>query len=367
MKIKITKSNLVTALKTVKSTVTGRGGLPILMNVHLEAKKDGKLVLTTTNIDATLRTSAECDVAEPGVTTLPHAILLTIASKLQDGEVTIEVDSREKAVIRGGNSVFKLAGIAASEFPKLPAEDDAKVFTVVGKALAGQLRLVSYASSTDDTRRTLKSVLFSFKDQKLRLVATDGRRLALCNEPQQYKEGQDEDLVIPSIVIGDLIRFLSDSDGDVTISVAKTQIKIVIGDITMYSKMIDDHFPNYMQVIPSEDGTQNIQVDTEQLREAIDRVSVFSDLKETHSVKFSFKAGRLVISANCETGGASDEIPIKYSGEDIDIILNPVYVLDPLKAITEDEITIRLKDGHTPAVITTSMDFIYVLMPLRIQ
>ena len=366
MKIKITKSNLVTALKTVKSTVTGRGGLPVLMNVHIEAK-DGKLVLTTTNIDATLRTSAECEVTDPGVTTLPHSILLTIASKLQDGEVTIEVDSREKAVIRGGNSVFKLAGIAASEFPKLPSEDDAKVFSVVGKTLSSQLKLVSYASSTDDTRRSLKSVLFSFKDQKLRLVATDGRRLALIENEQEYPAGQDQDLVIPSLVIGDLIRFLSEEDGVVEISVAKSQIKFSIGNITMFSKMIDDPYPNYRQVIPSDAGCERIKVDTEQLREAIDRVSVFSDIKDTHSVRFSFQAGRLVISANCETGGASDEIPIKYVGETIDIILNPVYVMDPLKAITNDEITIRLKDGHTPAVITTEVDFIYVLMPLRIQ
>jgi DNA polymerase-3 subunit beta len=233
------------------------------------------------------------------------------------------------------------------------------------QTLHEMLRKTSYAASQDDTRRTLKGVLMSFKDEKLTMVATDGRRLALVEKEMEFPKNAERDIVLPAKAVQELQRSLS-GEGEVRISVQASKISFSLEGVKIYSKLIEDVYPNYRQVIPSA-CKECIAVDRQLLLSALERVSVMT-MDEAHSTRLTFDANKLTVtSAASDIGEARDDVPIKYAGEKIDIMFNPNYVMDPLKAIDDDEITIELNNGSSPAVIRCSVPFLYVMMPLRIN
>lgn len=364
MKFTIIRSKFLEGLKAVQNIVAGKGSQPILQNVLLEAKGN-ELKMMTTDLDISIRANCECEVKEEGASTLPVKVLFSAISTVAEGVVEIEIDSAEQGRLNAGNASFKIVGLPVSEFPKLPADEESYSYHLEQKKLKNMLRRVSYASSQDDTRRTLKGVLMSFKDQKLTVVATDGRRLALSEDEIEYPQSEERDIVLPAKTVVELQRSLGE-EGTVEVKVQKTQISFKLENSVIYSKMIDDVYPNYRQVIPKE-TKETIEVDRQLLIDALGRASVMT-IDEAHSTKLIFEEGKLIVtSAANSVGEAKDVVPIKYAGEKIEIMFNPTYVLDPLKAIDDDEVKINLNDGHSPAVIKCSIPFLYVLMPLRIS
>jgi len=364
MKFKIIRSTFLEGLRTVQNIVAGKGSLPILQNVLIEGR--GKeLVLTTTDLDISVRSTVACEIEGEGATTLPVKLLFNLISKAAEGEIEVSVDEKERATIIAGSAKYKLAGLPEGEFPRLPKDEESYAYEIQQATLREMFRKVSYAASQDDTRRTLKGVLMSFKDSKLTMVATDGRRLALVENEIEFPKNSEKDIVLPSKAVQELQRSLNGED-KTYIMVQKTQVSFKIGSVLLYSKLMDDVYPNYRQVIPAE-TSETIAVDRQLLLDALERASVMT-MDEAHSTKLIFSQGKLTVtSAASDIGEAKDEVAIKYAGETIEIIFNPSYVMDPLKAIDDDEVTINLNNGHSPAVIKCSVPFLYVLMPLRIS
>ena len=364
MKISIVRSRFLDGLKYVQNVVPGKGPMVILQNVLLEA--NGKeLKMTTTDLDISIISKVDCEVHESGSTTLPVKLLVNSISKLSEGIVEISVDENERSTIKSGSARYQLAGLPASDFPKLPEDQEAYEYSIQQATFKEMLRKTAYAASQDDTRRTLKGVLMSFKDQKLTMVATDGRRLAMVENEIEFPKEAEKDIVLPAKSVAELQRALG-TEGVITMKVQQSQICFTIDNVMMYSKLMDEVYPNYRQVIPT-NVNEKITIDRQALYDALDRASVMT-MDESHSTKLVFEADRLMVaSAASDIGDAKDEVPIKYAGEKIEIIFNPTYVMDPLKAIDDDEVTINLKDGHSPAVIRCSVPFLYVLMPLRVN
>lgn len=364
MKFKIVRSKFLEGLKSVQNVVAGKGSLAVLQNVLLEGQGN-TLTMTTTDLDLSIRASVECEIIEEGATTLPVKLLFNSIAKVVEGVVDVDIDMQDRATIVAGKTKFKLAGLPKGDFPQLPQDEEAYAYGVPQATLREMLRKVSYAASQDDTRRTLKGVLMSFKDNKLTMVATDGRRLALVENEIEFPKDAEKDIVLPSKAVQELQRSLT-GDENTSIMVQKSQVSFKLGTVMIYSKLMDDAYPNYRQVIPAETA-ETIEVDRQLLLDALDRASVMT-MDEAHSTKLIFSEGKLTVtSAASDIGEAKDEVPIKYAGEMIEIIFNPQYVMDPLKAIDDDEITIHLNNGHSPAVIKCSIPFLYVLMPLRIS
>ena len=364
MKFKIVRSEFLNGLKSVQNIVAGKGSLPILQNVLLEASND-ELRMTTTDLDISIRCTCTCEVVESGATTLPVKLLFNAMTKVAEGEVEIDVDSGERASIKAGNARYKLVGMPEKEFPKLPKDDAAYMYSLPQQDFREMLRKVSYAASQDDTRRTLKGVLLSFKNSKLTVVATDGRRLALIEKEVEFPKDAEKDIVLPSKAVGELQRSI-EGEGDLALIVQKSQICFKLDKMMIYSKLIEENYPNYRQVIPKETA-EHIAVDRQLMLDALERASVMT-MDEAHSTKLIFENGKLTVtSAASDIGEAKDVVPIKYAGEKIEIMFNPSFVMDPLKVIEDDEVTININDGHSPAVIKCSLPFLYVLMPLRIS
>ena len=364
MKIKIIRSRFIDGLKKVQNIVAGKGSLQIIQNAMLEAK-GGKLNLVTTDLDISVRSTVECEVVEEGSTTLPVKLLSSTISSCAEGVVELETDLQDRARISAGSAAFRLSGMSVVDFPKLPVAEDAFAYTLPQATLREMLRKTAYAVSQDETRKTLKGVLMSFKEGKLTMVATDGRRLALVEHEVEFPAAAEKDIILPSKVVAELQRSLA-GDGEVKVKIEKSQVSFNLGDTQIYSKLLDEIYPNYRQVIPRS-FKEKVEVDRKLLLDALDRASVMT-MEESSSTRLTFDSNQLLVSSvAADIGEAKDTVPIKYSGERIEIVFNPAYVKDPLKAIDEDEVTIELNSGTTPAVIRCSVPFLYVMMPLRIN
>ena len=181
------------------------------------------------------------------------------------------------------------------------------------------------------------------------MVATDGRRLALVEHEIEFPAAAEKDIILPSKVVAELQRSLS-GDGEVKVKIEKSQDSFNLGDTQIYSKLLDEIYPNYRQVIPAK-YREKVEIDRKLLLDALDRASVMT-MEESSSTRLTFDSNQLLVSSvAADIGEAKDIVPIKYSGEKIEIVFNPSYVKDPLKAIDEDEITIELTSGSTPAEI----------------
>jgi DNA polymerase-3 subunit beta len=359
MKFSIVRSKFLDGLKDVQNIVPQKGSLPILENV-LMTVEDGKLVMTTTDLDISVRSVVECQVVEKGATTLPVKLLANSVSKAAEGILQVEVDSEEKALVTAGLAKFRLIGQPAKDYPRLPEFEDSCEYSMEASTLKEMLRKTAYAASTDDTRRALKGVLFSFKDQKLTMVATDGRRLALVEKEMEFSPDSEKDIVLPSKTVQELFRMLG-TEGNVKIKLHQSQVCFEFETKNVYSKLIDDVYPNYVQVIPR-NTNEKVDIDRQLFLDALDRAFVMNP-----TTKLVFDDNKLLVaSSDNERGSASDEVPIKYAGERIEIHFNPNYIMECLKAIDDDVVKMELKDGHSPVVIKCSIPFLYVLMPLRV-
>lgn len=364
MKFSVAKEKLLESLQQVQNVVSTRTTLPILSNVLLQAHGD-EIHLTTTDLDVGVRGSCEADVEKEGATTLPARRLFNIVRELPSSEIQIDVNGKNAASIRSGQSFFKILGLPEEEFPPLPKFEDAKVVTIRQKDLRDGLRKTSYAISTDETRYVLNGVLFSFKDNKLTLVATDGRRLAMVEIELEFPRSHEAEFIVPTKAVTELQRLLAD-DGEIKVSMGSGQIAFDLNKTLLVSKLIEGNYPNYRQVIPSE-AKERIKLERETFLNSLRRVSLLASDK-SHSVKLSFSKNSIDITATTpEVGEAKESLAVAYKGRDFSIAFNPEFLMAPLRALTEDEVFLDLIDEMSPGVLKIQTPFLYVLMPMRIS
>ncbi len=364
MKFSVTKEKLLECLQQVQNVVSTRTTLPILSNVLLQTN-GGEVRLTTTDLDVGVRGSFEAQIDKEGATTLPARRLFTIIRELPSSEIQFDIDGKNAASIRSGQSFFKILGLPEEEFPPLPKFDDSKVVTIRQKDLRDGLKKTSYAISTDETRYVLNGVLFSFKDNKLTLVATDGRRLAMLDIDLEFPRSHEADIIVPTKAVTELQRLLTD-EGDVRVSVSSGQIAFDLNNTLLVSKLIEGNYPNYRQVIPGE-MKERVTLERETFLNSLRRVSLLASDK-SNSIKLNFTKNNIDITANTpEVGEAKESLPVSYKGREFSIAFNPEFLMAPLRNLPEDEIFLDLIDEMSPGVIKIQSPFLYVLMPMRIS
>jgi DNA polymerase-3 subunit beta len=364
MKFIVSKDRLLQGLQSVQNIVSTRTTLPILSNVLLRADDSG-VHLTTTDLEAGVRCRIDGTVEKPGATTLPAKRFASIVRELPSNDIQIEVDSKNAASIRSGQSFFKILGLPEEDFPPLPVFEDAKVFTISQRDLKEGIRKTSYAISTDETRYVLNGVFCTFADNKLTIVATDGRRLALVELEMEFPKSQEVEIIVPTKAVNELQRLLGDA-GDVRITVGANQVAFEIGDAYLVSKLVDGTYPNYRQVIPGE-AQQRIAIEREAFLNAVHRVSLLASEK-SNSVKLVFSKDNIDITANTpDVGEARESLAVPYKGKEFSVAFNPAYLMDPLRNLPEDQIFLDLIDEMSPGVIKIQKPFLYVLMPMRIS
>jgi DNA polymerase III subunit beta len=369
MNLTIAKEQLIIGLQTVQNVVSTRTTLPILSNVLLRAEGD-RLELTATDLDVTVSCSVEAKIKKAGAATVPVKRFFGIVRELTNLEMEVEVDDKNACSIRSGASFFKINGISADEFPPLPTFKEDKKVVIPQDTLRTMLRKTSFAISTDEARYVLNGIFVSFKDHKMTLVATDGRRLALVEEEVDFPEAGQGEFIIPAKTVNELTRLLQEK-GEVEIRYAENQASFTLknekgASILVITKLVEGHYPNYRQVIPAE-TKERVTISREELMHALRRAEIMTSEK-ANSVKMSFGKNKLEITANSpDVGEAKETLGINYKGPEMAIAFNPKYVIDPLNALSNDEIFFELIDELSPGVLKINGPFLYVVMPMRLS
>jgi DNA polymerase-3 subunit beta len=369
MNLSVAKDQLMHGLQSVQNIVSTRTTLPILSNVLMRAGEN-KLEFTATDLDVTIACSVEATVKKKGASTVPVKRFFGIVRELNSPELEIEVDEKSVCQLRAGASFYKINGLSADEFPPInPLKDDKKI-TLPQEKFKGMLRKTSFAISTDESRYVLNGIFLSLKEHKMTMVATDGRRLALVDEEVDIPEASQAEVIIPTKTVNELTRLLGEK-GDLEIRIGENQASFTLNDdkgfsILILSKLVEGVYPNYRQVIPSE-AKERIALPREEFLGAARRAQIMTSEK-ANSVKIAVSRNNLAITANSpEVGEARESLAINYKGKDMAIAFNPAYLIEPLNALTEDEVFLELIDELSPGVLKINGPFLYVVMPMRLS
>jgi DNA polymerase-3 subunit beta len=364
MKITLDRDVLFEALTRVQSVVGTRSTIPVLANVLLEAR-DNRITLTTTDMELSVTTHLDAEVATAGATTLPAKRLFSVIRELPSQKIDIAVDGKNTATIECGSSFFKIVGLPAEDYPEVPSPEGEQAFPLETGSLKSMLKSVQYAASVDETRYVLHGILFSFKEGKLTVVATDGRRLALCEQEVDFPAEHAIDMVVPAKAVNELMRNL-DSEGQCRMVAAGNQVVFELEGLRLISKLIDGTFPNYQQVIPAQ-CEERITLERETLLQAVRRVSLVTS-EQSNSIRLHFGENEVeVLSSTPDVGEAKERVPVKYSGPEMTIAYNPEFLLAPLRVLDSDEVYLELTDELSPGVLKSDISFLYVIMPMRMQ
>jgi DNA polymerase III subunit beta len=369
MNLSVAKDQLIHGLQSVQNIVSTRTTLPILSNVLLRAG-DNKLEFTATDLDVSVACSVEANVKKKGAGTVPVKRFFGIVRELTSPEIELEVDEKNSCSISAGASFYKIHGLSADEFPPVqPLKDDKKI-TLPQEKFRGMLRKTSFAISSDESRYVLNGIFISLKEHKITLVATDGRRLALVDEEVDIPETSQGEFIIPTKTVNELNRLLGDK-GDIEICFTENQASFTLKDdkgfsILIISKLVEGNYPNYRQVIPGE-TKERIGLPREELLAATRRAQIMTSDK-ANSIKIAVSRNNLAITANSpEVGEARESLAINYKGKDMAIAFNPAYLIEPLAALTDDEVFLELIDELSPGVLKINGPFLYVVMPMRLS
>jgi len=374
MKLSIEKADLQRGLARLQAIVEKRNAMPILANVLVTASGKGenaRVELVATDLEVGIRGSQRAKVHKPGALTISARKLYDIVRELPDEPIQLEATANAYLDIRCGRSRFTLAGTDAEEYPSLPEFAPGRMARLQAAILSQMIEGTMYAASLDETRYNLTGVYFEVLSEtaRIRMVATDGHRLALVERTAGSDvSGLASGVIIPRKGLAELKRLVDEEDADeVEIGFEGSSGLAKKGDVTLMMRLIEGEFPNYKQVIPKQsDHYLTLSADT--LVRALRRVALLS-AEHSRAVKLELSEGKLQLSSRTpDLGEAQEEIDADYAGPSLSIGFNARYLLDCLAALGAKEVRLGLRDGSSPVEVRPADDLesVAVVMPMRL-
>ncbi|HSU16045.1 DNA polymerase III subunit beta [Longimicrobium sp.] len=367
MRFTITRENLQQGLGAVAGSIPTRTTLPVLSNILIEAE-DGAVRMSGTDLDTAVSVRVPAEVAEPGAITAPAKKLQEIARELPGAtELSTQGDS---ILISSGRTRFKLNGLPRDEFPAFPKVDFGGSWRVTGAELQRLITHVSFAASTEETRPILNGVLWQLQDGEMRMVATNGHRLAKMTLPVEAgAEAPAADLIVHPRALQQVQRLFA---GDAQVEVARSENHIGFRSETVqvYTRLIEGPYPNYEQVIPK-DNDKFMVADKGALNSAIRRMAIVAS-DQTHRIRMSLGGPSLKFSVESpDLGAANEELEVEYDGDPLEIGFNAQYLLELLRYMPTDEVKMSFKAPERAATMQPlgnedTPDYLCLVMPLRL-
>lgn len=364
MKFKTNKEEMFKTLQRVQNAISTKTTLPILSNILVEAEKKS-LKITATDLDIGISAETPINVENEGGTTIPAKKFIDIIKELpKDNEVIISTKKNNITNIECGKIIFKIVGLPKDEFPQPPNFKNKTLITTPQKFLKNMISMTIFAVSNDETRYVLNGVLFNIKEKKIKLAATDGRRLAVIEKELPNKTPTEKTAIIPTKTIQELSRLLEES-GNVNILFDENQVLFDLGKTKIISRLIEGEFPNYEQVIPKE-TKEKITVDRNAFLAAARRASILTN-PESMGIKINVSKNKMAISKNTPyMGEVREDLGVLYRGKDLTVGFNPNYIIEVLKIIDTKEISFELMDKDKPGVIRLGSEYVYVILPMQV-
>jgi DNA polymerase III subunit beta len=362
MKFRCDRDALSEALQTVQRGVSSRPGIPALTGVLMEASDDGRLTLTTTDLEVSARLSVDVQVQEAGIALVPARLVGDTVKSLSDAPVEFETD-QSQARLRCAHYEGSLRLLPAEDFPGLQEPGGTQISVEAG-TFAEAVSQVGRAASRDEARPVLTGVLLEISREGVVLVATDSYRLAIRD--LVATSSAEAKAIVPERALSEAGRAASaDEKGTVELSVDESQVSFRVGSLMLTSRLIEGEFPNYRQLLPDTHESR-LFVSRQQLLDAVRRVGLLA--RDTTPVRLEFNAlGVKLSSSSPDLGQAVETVEARYEGEDLTVAFNPQYLADGLTAATGESVRLDVRDGLKPGVVRGDGDeFTYLVMPVRI-
>jgi DNA polymerase-3 subunit beta len=366
MKLTCTKDELAEKLQVAGRGVSTRTTVQILAGILLRAD-GGRLSLSATDMEISLRVSLEAQVEDEGSVVVPGRLLVDIVRLLPAGEVTISHRAEEGVVeLTCGSASYRLNTYAAEDFPRLPEIEDESAFTVEKEAFVDTIARVGRSASRDESRPVLTGVLVRFEGDKLVMAATDSYQLSVKETSLSDSPGREIEAIVPARALGELARIAqSGESGTIQVGVQENQVVFGVDDVWLTARRIDGQFPNYKQLLP-ETFEAEVTMPREEFLDVVRRTSVLAQRKSP--LRLRFEDGELTVSAQTQdVGEAHESLPISYSGEPIEIGFNADFLRDGLESVNDESVRLKLISPLRPGLIHgESDDFLYLIMPIRL-
>lgn len=368
MKFTITREKLQEGLVAVAASVPTKTTLPVLSNILVEATRDG-LKLSGTDLDIAVSTTIPASVDQEGAITLPARKLVEIVRELPSAAIRITSSGEQRVAIECGKSKFKLLGLSKEEFPAFPAVKFEGGWRVPSKDLQKLISHVAFAASTEESRPILNGVLWELKNDRMRMVATNGHRLARMDVPVAGGAGQQADLIVPPKAL-DQIKKLFSSDDEVELAKSDNHLGFRSSTTQVFTRLIEGPYPNYEQVIPREND-KIATADKSALSAALRRMSIVAS-DQTHRIRVAFASGSCKLSVQTpDLGEAQEELAVAYDGDPLEIGFNALYMLEVLKYMPTDEVRLTFKAPERAATCEPvgwddPASYLTLVMPLRL-
>ena len=364
MEVHVDRDAFMRGLQMAHNVVEPRQTLPVLANVLLEAQGD-TLQMTATDLEVSVRVTGPAKVVKPGTITISARKLMEIVKELPAAPLALKVQENAWVALRCAGASYRLVGLTPEEFPAVGDGATGGWLGLDGKVLRDMLAQTTFAISHDESRYALNGVLLAVNDKELRMVATDGHRLALAIR-QLPAAGPAMSGIVPRKAVQEVARIVGSGE-EVQIAISDNQFMLRMPNVLLMARLIEGTFPNYEQVVPRA-HPHRVALSRAALTAALRRVSVLSE-ERTKPVRFLLSPGQLKLTANSpDYGEAEEQMEAEFAGEEIAIGFNSRYVLDALGAQSGEQVLIEMKDGLSPGVFKSFEEdgTLCVIMPMRI-
>jgi len=366
MKFTITREKLHEGLGAVTASVPTKTTLPVLSNILVESANDS-IRLSGTDLDMAVSTVVPAQVDQEGAVTLPARKLAEIVRELPSSAIRFSSSGEQRVQIECGRSRFKLLGLSRDEFPAFPAVRFEDGWTVAAKDLQKLIGHVAFAASTEESRPILNGILWELRQDRMRMVATNGHRLARMDIP--VKGGGEAVLIVPPKAL-EQIRRLFRAEDEIEIARSDNHLGFRSADTQVFTRLIEGPYPNYEPGIPR-DNDKIVTVDRSAFAAAIRRMSIVAS-DQTHRVRLAFTPGTCKLSVTTpDLGDAQEEIAVAYDNEPLEIGFNASYLLEILKFMPTDEVRLAFKAPERAATCEPvgwddPASYLTLVMPLRL-
>ncbi|CDM66783.1 DNA polymerase III subunit beta [Pyrinomonas methylaliphatogenes] len=369
MEFSIARDALLKELQFLQGVVERRNTIPVLSNLLIESTEYGTVRLLATDLDTTLRCETGAEIIGEGRMLIPARKLFDIVRSLPDGEVHLRGEANNWVELRSGRARFRLASAAPSDFPALPSVGTPSPLEIAASHLSSMIERTIFAITLEEARYTLSGAKFIYTREFVRMVTTDGHRLAFIELKAEPGQGKEIDALIPRKALAELARLASTYDGSLKLWTTENHIHFEIGPRLLVARLLAGQFPNYEMVMPRA-SARKARLDCALFAGAIRRVALMAD-DRSRAIRLAFSPNGLQISAqSAEEGSSEERVDVDYDGEEIEIGFNAQYLLDFLQVVGEGEILFEFKDANSQAqlrpVAQDGFDYRYIVMPMRL-
>lgn len=367
MRFTCSASDMVAGLSIALRALSPRTTQPILEGVLLRTCDEG-VKITCSDGAISIVTVVSAQVLLDGEAVMPGRLFLEVMRKMPEGELTAELNENQSLKLRCMGSRITLAGQSGELYPALPLVSAQNSFVLPQTLLKEMINQTAFAISTDESRMVLTGALLEIERAELRLVALDGFRLSMRTE-RLGEDAPELSAIIPGKTLSEISKVLSDDEEKTAmILLGNSQMMVNLGQTQFYSTLIEGDYIKYRQILPKEWKTR-VRVDRQQLAMCVDRASLMAREGRNNLIKMEVGEGRLVITAQSESGDAYEELAAEIEGEALEIAFNVRYISDVMRVLSDDEIVMQFNSGVSPCVIcpVSGDAYYYLVLPVRIN